>query len=258
MTRASRSGDEDETRAVIERGEVLRARVQARVMPLLPLLSFPAGPGRVIYYVVLGALALTGIGLSLVIPELIIGRWRRKRRRRRLIADMTEFVKNAELTYAYPIMINTSLREPGKQPAAGLFLIAGTYEAGEDAEFNDDVLEQLTLAGFADGTSPLVTFAKGLDDEEFEPLRLRPLPEDAATGVPMFAADLMIDPRLLPGWKFAPEMTRLPCLLDPKSRMTAILPQWLLDEPPMATLDHRDIFLDSLRQQWLLKESAGE
>ena len=95
-----------------ERREGLRARVQERLTPLLPLLPRPRGAGRVIYILARVALPCTGVAIVVVVPEILISRALRKPRNPRMIAEMAAFLRVAELTYAYPIMINSGRREP--------------------------------------------------------------------------------------------------------------------------------------------------
>jgi hypothetical protein len=169
----------------------------------------------------------------------------------RIMSDFAAFVANADAVWAYPVMINTMLRQPGARSAPGLFLISLATE--EKPPFTHQQMVEL-LSDFPEQLADELTA-----DEQYQPHRRRRLPDSVTRGAAVYACDLMVDPRLLIGHHISDDAPFIPCLADRGDHgRLIVMPSWYVQGEPCFTDEQRKLATRSLQMLLLTAEKLRQ
>ena len=190
------------------------------------LSHWPAGRSLVrvaIGILLLCSLILIPIGIWLVITGLM----KRTRRKEQLEAELA-FIDRAECVMAFPIMVNSLLREPGERPVPGLFVMSFDDGPPQTLEFMAEVIlamEDIDSAKVSPDDARFLT--ELLLDEEYQRSRRRKLPVSITAGHTIYACDIAVNPLYLPNRHLADEFPLVPCLAEPRDHgQIRPIPYW--------------------------------
>jgi hypothetical protein len=145
-----------------------------------------------------------------------------------------DFVDRAQAVMAYPLMVNSMLRHPGDEAAAGLVIISFDDGPPTTVEFMAGVCVAIGEAESSNADSEVARWARELmGDEDYQRSRRRRVPAELTKGHTVYACDLGIAPWYLPDRHLSDEIPMIPCLAEPgdTGRICAI-PYWVAFDAP--------------------------
>lgn len=147
---------------------------------------------------------------------------------RRDFQEEIDFIKNAELVFAAPIMVNTGLLKPGCDDGApGIFLIDFQQRAEDPLDNLFQTVLRIAQPPAETSASERQYLASLTEDLKYRPGRRRRLPKSVSNGRTYYAVDLALSPEYLAGGYIDAEMPIVPCLAEPgeKGRIR-LIPYW--------------------------------
>lgn len=216
-------------------------------------------------------LACSVVGLPHVaVKHLLFGGGSRAKRRRRYL-DTIEFsfqlLRDSMLAVAYPLMVNTLLKQPNAVRSPGLFFAHLPASRSETPMSFDESVDlggticELSMGVAPDGRPELAAFQtwaqQVFEDEEFQFGRRRMIDPKLASRPNVYLCDLVVDPLLLPDGHMSGRTTFLPVLAEPGPRgATVVMPHWLVTGAPPISPMHDYAWLESLAAEYDAADEA--
>ena len=181
--------------------------------------------------IVLAILVLLSLTIVLI-PAVVwfYPRWRLMQRHKALVREWLAFAERAQPVMGFPLMVNSMLREPGSQPAPGLFLICFEKGTGERLVFMSELAARVGAPDPQSMSPEDFAFCSALmTDEEFHPFRRRRLPQSLTGPVPVYAIDAAVSPLLLHGRHISDEMPLVPFMAEASDHGRILqMPYWFI------------------------------